>query len=151
MAGSPLAAGTIAALLSLPMTGCASLPSLEGRADSRALAGTADTFLGRVVAAAGQRTGAGIHALREPRDAFAARAALATAAERSLDVQYYIWREDPSGTLLFESLWRAAGRGVRVRLLLDGRQHLRNGRDARGAGRAPEDRGAPLQPARPCS
>jgi len=44
---------------------------------------------------------------------------LARLAERSLDVQYYIWHGDTSGFLLFEELWNAAGRGVRVRLLLD--------------------------------
>ena len=61
----------------------------------------------------------GIVSLRDARDAFAARAHLADAAERTLDVQYYIWRNDMSGTLLFEALRRAADRGVRVRLLLD--------------------------------
>lgn len=44
---------------------------------------------------------------------------LAQAAERTLDVQYYIWRNDMTGTLLFSALRRAANRGVRVRLLLD--------------------------------
>ena len=44
---------------------------------------------------------------------------MAQAAERSLDVQYYIWRKDLTGTLLFEDLHAAAARGVRVRLLLD--------------------------------
>ena len=53
------------------------------------------------------------------RDAFAARVRLADAAERTLDVQYYIWHKDMSGTLLFDALRRAADRGVRVRLLLD--------------------------------
>jgi cardiolipin synthase C len=61
----------------------------------------------------------GIVALRNARDAFAARAHLADAAERTLDIQYYIWRNDMSGTLLLEALRRAADRGVRVRLLLD--------------------------------
>jgi cardiolipin synthase C len=61
----------------------------------------------------------GIVQLRDARDAFAARAHLADAAERTLDIQYYIWRNDMSGTLLFEALRRAADRGVRVRLLLD--------------------------------
>src|SRR5690606_10063774 len=32
---------------------------------------------------------------------------------------YYIWRTDMSGILLAEALYRAAERGVRVRLLLD--------------------------------
>ena len=62
---------------------------------------------------------AGIHALPDPRGAFAARALLADAAERTIDAQYYIWHGDETGTLLFEALWRAAGRGVRVRLLVD--------------------------------
>jgi putative cardiolipin synthase len=61
----------------------------------------------------------GVFALRDPLDAFAARALLAEAAERTLDVQYYIWRPDMSGTLLAAALLRAADRGVRVRLLLD--------------------------------
>ncbi|MBM0105440.1 phospholipase D family protein [Steroidobacter sp. S1-65] len=61
----------------------------------------------------------GIVELRDGRDAFAARALLADAAERTLDIQYYIWRNDMSGILLFDALRRAADRGVRVRLLLD--------------------------------
>ena len=40
-------------------------------------------------------------------------------AERSLDVQYYVWHKDMTGTLLFNGLHKAADRGVRVRLLLD--------------------------------
>ena len=61
----------------------------------------------------------GIVELRDGREAFAARALLADAAERTLDIQYYIWRNDMSGTLLLDALRRAAVRGVRIRLLLD--------------------------------
>ena len=61
----------------------------------------------------------GIYALEHGRDAFAARAHLAAAAQRSIDLEYYIWRRDSTGYLLFEALWDAAERGVRVRLLLD--------------------------------
>jgi putative cardiolipin synthase len=61
----------------------------------------------------------GIYALRDAREAFVARACLAEAADRFLDVQYYIWHKDMTGTLLFEALHAAADRGVRVRLLLD--------------------------------
>src|SRR6185312_13744767 len=59
----------------------------------------------------------GLVELHDGRDSFAARVLLADAATRTLDVQYYIWRNDLSGTLLFEALRRAAERGVRVRLL----------------------------------
>ena len=53
-----------------------------------------------------------------------------------------------SGYLLFEALWQAAERGVRVRLLLDDLQHHRARSHHRRARRASEHRGAPLQPGR---
>lgn len=52
-------------------------------------------------------------------DAFAARALSARQAGRSLDLQYYIWKDDLTGHLLMYEAWKAAERGVRVRLLLD--------------------------------
>lgn len=61
----------------------------------------------------------GILALDNSLDAFAARYRLAEMAERTLDVQYYIWEDDMSGRLLFAVLLAAAKRGVHVRLLLD--------------------------------
>src|SRR5690625_3783688 len=103
------------------LTACAQLPPLDDRPSSQAITNTADTRLGQVVTplAAANPGNSGIVALTDDHDAFAVRALLAEAAERSLDVQYYIWQRDLSGTLLFEALHRAADRGVRVRLLLD--------------------------------
>ena len=103
------------------MAGCASLPPLEGRTATTALTDTAATRLGRAVAAdvAANPGKTGIHPLSEPQAAFAARVVLAAAAEKSIDAQYYIWHGDQVGYLLFEALWQAAERGVRVRLLLD--------------------------------
>ncbi|HMA17125.1 MAG TPA: phospholipase D-like domain-containing protein, partial [Thermoanaerobaculia bacterium] len=82
---------------------------------------TGDTRLGRginprVAAHPGQ---SGIYALPNAQEAFAARVLLAKAADRTLDVQYYIWHRDMTGTLLMEALCAAADRGVQVRLLLD--------------------------------
>jgi cardiolipin synthase C len=110
-----------AAVLLLLVAACASLPSLEGRHESFALGGTATTGLGRAVQPdlAAHPGLSGIHALSIPSDAFGARAMLAAVAERSIDAQYYIWHGDETGNLLFEQIWRAAERGVRVRLLLD--------------------------------
>jgi putative cardiolipin synthase len=110
---------TVAAAALLP--GCGTLPSLDGRSYSVTLENTADTRLGRAVLplARAHPGTSGVVPLADGRDAFAARALLADAAERTLDVQYYIWHADMSGTLLFEALHRAADRGVRVRLLLD--------------------------------
>src|SRR4029453_1017644 len=61
----------------------------------------------------------GLRTLLDGREALAARVALADAAQRSLDVQYFIWNKDMTGRVLLEHLLRAADRGVRVRLLLD--------------------------------
>lgn len=61
----------------------------------------------------------GIYPLAEGLDAFAARYLLIAMAEKTLDIQYYIWENDMSGQLLFSAVLEAARRGVRVRLLLD--------------------------------
>ena len=110
----------IATLLMPFMIGCRGLPKGE-RAYSTAFTGTSGTTLStaaqpRVAAHPGQ---SGLHLLPDPRDAFAARLAMADNAERSLDVQYYIWKKDMVGKVLMERLYRAADRGVRVRLLID--------------------------------
>jgi putative cardiolipin synthase len=52
-------------------------------------------------------------------DAFAMRMRSAALAERSIDVQYYMWHDDLTGRLLAGELLAAARRGVRVRALLD--------------------------------
>lgn len=108
-------------LLLAGLAGCASLPSQNGRRVSSAYTDTAETRLGRALAPKLQAHPGldGIVPLREGVDAFAARALLARTAQRSLDIQYYIWRSDSSGLLLFDALRSAADRGVRVRLLLD--------------------------------
>jgi cardiolipin synthase C len=101
--------------------GCATLPKNVERAPSVAIANTDDTQLGNAAtrAAAGHPGLSGIHAILNARDAFAARIVLARTAERSLDLQYYIWHADTTGKLLFDAVWQAAERGVRVRILLD--------------------------------
>src|SRR5690606_23865147 len=50
---------------------------------------------------------------------FLIRMALIEASERTLDVQYYIYRNDDTGKLIADALLRAADRGVRVRMLID--------------------------------
>ncbi len=109
-------------LCSLLLTGCA-LPLMPDRPVTHALEPkqAAQTSLGQAIAAQllQHPTQSGIHSLSDPLEAFAARMLLARTAERSLDVQYYIWRADQTGTLLLQALVSAANRGVRVRLLLD--------------------------------
>ncbi|WP_345816340.1 phospholipase D family protein [Paraburkholderia sp. PREW-6R] len=109
-------------LCTLLLTGCA-LPSLAGRSESAALDRTQarTTPIGHALAPmlAAHPGLSGVYPLDNPRAAFAARVFLARAAQRTLDVQYYIWHDDLTGTLLLEQLHEAADRGVRVRLLLD--------------------------------
>jgi putative cardiolipin synthase len=71
----------------------------------------------------------GFAIIRYGQPALAARIALADLAEKSLDVQYYIWEADATGRILTERLVRAAERGVRVRVLVD--DINLSGRDAR--------------------
>ena len=61
----------------------------------------------------------GFHLLSDNIDAFVARFALATIAEKTLDIQYYIMHNDASGRYLAYAILSAADRGVRVRILVD--------------------------------
>jgi putative cardiolipin synthase len=111
--------GTLAVILSLGA--CGGLPKGGERTASTAMKNNGGTALAaevrpRVAAHPGQ---SGLHPLLDGREALAARLALADAAQRSLDVQYYIWNKDLAGKVLLEHLFRAADRGVRIRLLLD--------------------------------
>lgn len=69
----------------------------------------------------------GVRLLPEPREAFRFRYALAALAEETLDLQYYLWKDDTTGELLLYRVLQAADRGVRVRILLDDIYH--KGRD----------------------
>src|SRR5262245_19474507 len=81
--------------------GCSSLP--KRLPEKPAVAENTDaTFLGRALAPVrAEHPGlSGVYPLDHGIDAFTARMALARMAERSLDVQYYIWHADDSGKLL---------------------------------------------------
>lgn len=110
-----------ATVLGLGLAGCASLPPLPARSDTTAAVDTDATTLARALAPAiAAHPGlSGVHALPLGSDAFAARAVLAMTAEKTLDLQYYVWQSDQTGMLLLELVRRAADRGVRVRMLLD--------------------------------
>ena len=112
--------GVMVATLLL-VSGCARLPAHIERSESHALRGTETTRLGQIgqamlMAHPGE---SGFRPLPNGVDALLARMVLAEAAERSLDVQYYIWHDDLTGRHFANALLRAADRGVRVRILLD--------------------------------
>jgi putative cardiolipin synthase len=103
------------------LAACAELPVAADKPVSRALTDTRSTRLALATDPLlkehpGQ---AGLIALADGREAFATRMRLADLAERSIDLQTYIFHDDATGALMFDRLLRAADRGVRVRLLLD--------------------------------
>ncbi|ALH95266.1 phospholipase D-like domain-containing protein [Acinetobacter equi] len=61
----------------------------------------------------------GYHILYDPLEALSTRIHLIDKAEKTLDLQYYIWDNDRIGALALHSIIQAADRGVKVRLLID--------------------------------
>ncbi|MCC5878789.1 MAG: phospholipase D family protein [Idiomarina sp.] len=114
---------TLLGVVIFTLIACAALPGLSERQASFAFPtdATKGTALGQLIAplVSEYPQKSGILTLAEAKDAFAARQMLASAAEQSLDVQYYLWRNDKTGRLLMQALYDAAQRGVRVRLLMD--------------------------------
>jgi putative cardiolipin synthase len=102
-------------------TGCSAYNTAYPRLPSTAFRDDPTTTLGRLFEspAAAHPGESGVESMRYGPMALKARLALADLAERSLDLQYYIWDADRSGYLLADRIIRAADRGVRVRVLLD--------------------------------
>jgi putative cardiolipin synthase len=61
----------------------------------------------------------GIYVLDKGEEALLARAWLADHAQKTIEVQYFIWSTDNIGILASEALLRAADRGVKVRVIVD--------------------------------
>jgi len=112
----------------LALSGCATYRLDVPQPTSYAVPATTDTALGRALAPAlAAHPGQSAFALLQYGSlAFLARAALADLAERSLDVQYYIYEADESGAVLADRLLAAARRGVRVRILVDDNNLVRS-------------------------
>ncbi len=105
----------------LILSACAQLPVAFKADPSYVLTEVEDTLLGEETQNALADTvdeskmilvGSGV-------DAFVVRLSLLMKAEKSIDLQYYIWHADLVGKILFNELIKAADRGVRVRMLLD--------------------------------
>jgi putative cardiolipin synthase len=103
--------------------GCTSLPpgSDFPKTVSSALAHPEETRLGhQFEAAASEHNGnSGFRIIPAGADGFLTRMQMINAAERTLDLQYFIFRGDETGKLLTGAVLHAADRGVRVRVLID--------------------------------
>ena len=110
------------ALLVCALGGCTtvSLQSMQ-RPSSSALADPEVTRLGRQFLQLSKAHDglSGFYLIEDGVDGLAARIQMVRSAERTLDLQYFIYRGDETGTLLTEELRHAADRGVRVRVLVD--------------------------------
>lgn len=115
--------GGVCALAALLMAACSTvMPEADyPRPVSVALAHPQSTRLGalfgREAAAHGGRSGFRI--VTTGVNGFLLRVQLIDAAQRTLDLQYFIFRGDQTGRLITDALRRAAARGVRVRVLVD--------------------------------
>jgi putative cardiolipin synthase len=113
----------LCALCLLALTGCSSLPpgAHFPKTPSRAQLAPQDTRLGTHFQGAATTHGnlSGLRVISIGVEGFLARVEMINAAERTLDLQYYIFRNDESGTLIRDALTQAAQRGVQVRILID--------------------------------
>lgn len=108
---------------------CTSLPSRYVVPASYHQTDTQDTALGQIATTLQPKPDhlqnnqknnlTGYQLLYDPIDAISARLLLIKKAQKSLDLQYYIWQNDNVGALACEALIQAADRGVKIRLLLD--------------------------------
>jgi len=114
--GLRIAVGLVAAVLA----GCGSLPPKSPLPAAAERPSTHDTAFSQIAKASltvGQSSA--FRLLPEASHALETRMHLIARAERTLDVQYYFVGDDVSGRAFLQALTEAAGRGVRVRLLVD--------------------------------
>lgn len=108
--------------LGLGMSACSSEPVYRAdEAFCNALHTPKDGPLSKSLApwASRMNTQTGVYVLERGNDALLARAFLCDSAERSIDIQYFIFSADNVGLIASDYLLRAAERGVRVRILVD--------------------------------
>ena len=111
----------VAALLMLLAAGCATIDYDYPRQEAYFLPNTSDTYFGELIepAVAQQPPDhAGFYPMNDGVDALTARLLLTQKAETSIDVQYFLLKNDISGRVFIYSLLQAADRGVRSRLLV---------------------------------
>nr|WP_240763922.1 phospholipase D family protein [Paraburkholderia silviterrae] len=112
-----------ALIVAIAFAACTALPSATSldRPVSHALAEPESTPLGQALAPleAAHPQQSGYRLLTDGTEALQMRVALARAATKTLDLQYYVAAEDSTGKLLLAAAFHAADHGARVRVLVD--------------------------------
>jgi putative cardiolipin synthase len=113
----------VALLATALLGGCAGLPPGADfpKPASVAFAHPEETRLGKLFASQMRNHGgdSAFRVVNVGADGFQLRTQMIDAAQRTLDLQYYIFRGDETGRMLTDSLHHAADRGVRIRVLVD--------------------------------
>jgi len=116
-----LCSSFMALIFGLTLSSCGNNYSEAPRPPSQAFQKPQTTFQGQLfLKEAKKHPGkSGFSLLAHGQEAFEKRMSMIRLAEKSLDLQYYIWEPDITGHLLTYELIKAADRGVRVRILVD--------------------------------
>ena len=108
-------------LVLMILSACATVPEDYPREPSYADTQTSETAIRSFADEWSAENGgfSGFYPLSSGNDAFGVRLRLIELAERSIDAQYFLMKNDDAGRIFAEAFMRAADRGVRVRFLLD--------------------------------
>jgi len=108
-------------LLLAQFIGCASVSFDQPKTSSQAIVDVSDSTLAKNIAAwtEAHNGASGFYPLVNGMDALGVRLRLAEQADKSIDLQYFLMKDDTAGMIISAALLRAADRGVRVRFLLD--------------------------------
>lgn len=111
----------LTALITLVITGCASVPFDYPKTTSYTQAPDPNTLIGNAAMEWQQEHEgeSGFISLPDGIDALGARLRMMASAQNSIDAQYFILKADRAGALFVGKMLLAADRGVQVRLLID--------------------------------
>lgn len=103
------------------LSGCTTISFEQPKPYSEVISDTDTTLIGKAVGQwVDKHNGlSGFYPLIEGMDALGVRLKLAEQAEKSIDLQYFLMKDDTAGLVMTKALLNAADRGVRIRFLLD--------------------------------
>ena len=112
---------TMVLFFALLVSGCATVSFDQSKTYTQAIINPEDTSLGEYAAQKVEQFEglSGFYPLKEGLDALGMRLRMAEVAEKSLDLQYFLMKNDTVGAVMANALLKAADRGVRIRFLLD--------------------------------
>jgi len=113
----------ISALLVLTgfFSGCATVSLDQPKQHSTTITNVDDTTFGKTAKdwSAAHQGLSGFYPLEQGMDALGARLRLAERAKKSIDLQYFLMKDDTAGAVISNALLQAANRGVKIRFLID--------------------------------